>query len=217
MKFKTKKIILSSILLLIVIFPVIDILVARQKTPELVSSALQNKHCVLKIEEINKRYVEILLIVEDPHFYIHKGVDLTTPGAGLTTISQGLVKIFYFENFTPGIKKIRQTWIARFVFDPLVSKKQQLQLFINYAYLGNTNGKPIMGFEQASLVYYKKRFADLCIDEFLSLVAMLLNPNQYNIITNHEKNQERVRRIKKLISMKCHPIDLMDSELNCCK
>lgn len=68
----------------------------------------------------------MLLKVQDPKFYHHKGVDTTTPGTGVTTLSQGLVKIFYFDEFSPGIKKIKQTLIARFAFDPLTPKKQFL-------------------------------------------------------------------------------------------
>jgi len=39
--------------------------------------------------------------VEDPHSFEHGGVDFSTPGAGITTITQGLVKHLYFDQFKP--------------------------------------------------------------------------------------------------------------------
>lgn len=85
---------------------------------------------------LTSRQLEILLKVEDPHFFEHKGVDLFTPGAGITTITQGLVKQLYFDQFKPGIAKIKQTLIAVCVLDLLMSKEDQLRLFINTVYLG---------------------------------------------------------------------------------
>ncbi|MFV0294584.1 MAG: glycosyl transferase, partial [Hyphomicrobiaceae bacterium] len=55
-----------------------------------------------------KRYRQ-LLMVQDPEFEHHGGIDITTPGAGITTVSQSLAKRVGFERFTPGINKIRQT------------------------------------------------------------------------------------------------------------
>ncbi|WP_234902631.1 transglycosylase domain-containing protein [Agrobacterium larrymoorei] len=54
----------------------------------------------------------ILLAVEDPNFSTHSGVDFSTPGAGLTTITQSAAKRLAFEEFHPGIGKIRQTGYA---------------------------------------------------------------------------------------------------------
>jgi len=53
-----------------------------------------------------------LILVQDPGYLEHAGVDLSTAGAGLTTISQSLSKRLGFEEFRPGIGKIRQTGFA---------------------------------------------------------------------------------------------------------
>lgn len=58
--------------------------------------------------DLDRRQLSILLAMEDPGFYTHKGVDLKTPGAGLTTITQVLVKKLYFKEFKPGLRKIKQ-------------------------------------------------------------------------------------------------------------
>ena len=42
--------------------------------------------------DLSQRQKEILIKVQDPGFYNHNGIDLSTPGAGLTTITQAIVK-----------------------------------------------------------------------------------------------------------------------------
>jgi len=43
-----------------------------------------------------------------------------------------LVKLLYFpDGFQKGIAKVRQTLIARYAFDALVSKEEQLALLLN--------------------------------------------------------------------------------------
>ncbi|MDG1288402.1 MAG: hypothetical protein P8O11_01595 [Lentibacter sp.] len=56
--------------------------------------------------------LEQLIKVQDPGFWEHGGIDLSTEGAGLTTISQSLSKRLGFDAFRPGIGKIRQTGFA---------------------------------------------------------------------------------------------------------
>lgn len=45
---------------------------------------------------LSERQKEILVLVQDLGFHQHKGIDLWTPGAGLTTITQAIVKKLYF-------------------------------------------------------------------------------------------------------------------------
>ena len=70
--------------------------------------------------DLSKRQKEILLKVQDPGFYDHSGIDLWTPGAGLTTITQAIVKKLYFNDFKSGIAKIKQSLIARFAVNGLI-------------------------------------------------------------------------------------------------
>ncbi|MBN1950990.1 MAG: transglycosylase domain-containing protein [Bacteroidales bacterium] len=193
-------------------------LTARGKTEKMVAEALASEQCTLDIAGISQERIAMLLSVEDPNFYQHKGVDFKTPGAGYTTISQGLVKLFYFKKFKPGIAKIRQTFIARYRFDSRVSKHDQLWLFFNYAYLGNDDsGAEIRGFDEASGYYFKTDFFSLTRDEYLALVAMLINPNQFRPDKFPEKNAERVSRIRELLAGNCVPTDFRDCCFENCK
>ncbi|MEW8026609.1 MAG: transglycosylase domain-containing protein [Candidatus Thiodiazotropha sp.] len=160
--------------------------------------------------DLNKRQTEILVKVQDPGFYRHNGIDLSTPGAGLATITQAIVKKLYFDNFKPGIAKIKQTLIARFVVNELIPKDDQLTLFINTMYFGKVNGKPVVGLESAAKAYYHQPVKKLTEDQYISLIAMLVMPGTFHIIDHPEWNMDRTNRIKALIAGKYKPKGLMD-------
>jgi membrane carboxypeptidase/penicillin-binding protein len=103
---------------------------ARQATPQVLAAAAQGE---LSIEDIPRRRLAMLLKVENPGFYSHRGVDFSTRGAGMTSITQSLVKRFYFDEFKPGFPKLEQSLIARFVLDPAMSKRAHLESFLNEA------------------------------------------------------------------------------------
>ncbi|MCM2267118.1 MAG: transglycosylase domain-containing protein [Elusimicrobiales bacterium] len=186
------------------------VLKARRATPAIIQAALAPEKITLTPADLPRRRVDQLLKVEDPAFLDHNGVDLKTPGAGLTTITQALVKIFYFKEFKPGFAKLKQTLIARFVMTPLVSKQDQLTLFLNYAYLGNCRGTEVRGFTAAAQCYYYKKVERLKEDEYLSLVAMLIAPDTFSPVANPQANKDRVARIKKLIAGEYVPAGALD-------
>jgi membrane carboxypeptidase/penicillin-binding protein len=157
---------------------------------------------------------EWLLRVDDPNFYRHHGIDSRTPGAGFTTITQGLVKILFFDDFQPGMfrwRKVKQTIVA-LAFNARVSKDEQLMLFVNAVYLGNREGHDVKGFSAASVEYFGKPFAQLSDDEFLQLVAMIVAPDKFNLATHPDQNRERVQRIKRLLAGECAPSTARDVE-----
>jgi hypothetical protein len=162
------------------------------------------------IHDLSKRQTEILIKVQDPGFWGHNGIDLSTPGAGLTTITQSIVKKLYFDNFKPGIAKIKQSLIARFVVNELIPKDVQLTLFINTMFFGNVDGKPVVGLESAANAYYHKPVNKLTEDQYISLIAMLVMPKTFHIIEHPEWNIDRTNRIKALIAGEYRPKGLLD-------
>lgn len=160
----------------------------------------------LSPSELTPRQLDILLKIEDPQFFHHGGVDISTPGAGITTITQGLVKHLYFQKFEPGIAKLKQTVIAWYVLDPLMPKQEQLRLFLNTAYLGRN----ARGFEQAAQVYFHKPFKQLSEDEYIGIVAMVIAPEVFDIQRFPTRNAERVARIKRVVSGEYKPRGLFD-------
>lgn len=197
-------------LILLSVYESIKISIAQSKTPEVRLQYLSEDAIEVKLNEIPEKWVDDLVKIQDPNFYNHKGFDVSTPGAGLTTITQAMTKYMYFDNFRAGFKKIEQTLIARFVVDANFSKEEQLEIFYNSAYLGHLKGVEVRGFPQASSVYFSKKFSDLSDDEYLSLVAMLVAPKTFSIAKNPEKNSERVDRIKNFLSGKYRPKGVRD-------
>ncbi|MFC4874795.1 transglycosylase domain-containing protein [Negadavirga shengliensis] len=187
-----------------------SIIIARVKTKGIVEEALASDRMKLELDDLSHEQLDGLIKVQDPNFYHHKGVDFKTPGTGVTTISQGLVKFYYFDNFRPGPQKIKQTLIARFAFDPLTPKDTILKLFINEAYLGQENGKPLKGFENAAQYFFGKEFKKLEWDEYLSLISMIRAPFTFHYFDEREKNLERVSRIKKVLAGEYIPVDNSD-------
>lgn len=199
-------------LIIVVIFTyyTVAILIARAETHSIVQGALNSGRMKLELDDLTKEQIQALLKIQDENFYNHKGFDISTPGAGVTTISQGLVKMYYFDNFKPGIQKIKQTLISRFAFDIMTPKDTILKLFINEVYLGQNNGKEVKGFENAANVYLLKSFKELSWDEYLALVAMIRAPNKFHIIKDKDVNEQRVSRIKKVLSGEYIPVDNSD-------
>ena len=180
---------------------------AKQRTPQVLAAAAQGE---LGLDDLGKRRVEMLIRIEDPGFRNHRGVDFSTPGAGLTSITQSLVKRFYFENFEPGFAKLEQSLIARFVLDPAMSKPAQLKAYINHSHFGWRDGRPIIGLAAAARAYYGREAGQLSDRQFLSLVAMLMAPRDLNPRVHPAANAERVRRIERMLAGKCKPAGLRD-------
>ena len=193
-------IVFAITVLAILIYYSVVVLEARSGTPSIVQNALGSERMKLELNDLTDDQLQALLKIQDPDFYNHNGIDMSTPGAGVTTISQGLVKMYYFQNFKPGVQKIKQSLIARFAFDALTPKDTILKLFINEVYLGHHNGKEVKGFENAANVYLNKPFSKLSWDEYLGLVAMIRSPNNLHYIRNKTVNLERVARIKKVLA-----------------
>lgn len=188
-----------------------EIKIAREQTPLLIAQAFQQHQPDIGLTQLSAQRLQMLLAIEDPQFYKHHGVDLTTRGAGMTTLTQGLVKILYYpEGFKQGIAKIRQTLIAQYALDAYTSKDQQLLLFLNLAYFGHAEGQAIRGFSQAAHYYFHKEFSALSDEEFLSLVAMLIGPNHFK--PNTAAHTEHMQRIHAYLSGKQQPASVLDVE-----
>ena len=186
---------------------------AKQRTPDVLAAASKGE---LRLSDVPPRRLAMLIKVEDPNFFGHKGVDFSTPGAGMTTITQGLVKRFYFDRFRPGFAKIEQSLIARFVFDPALSKQGQLQAYLNFTYFGSRQGRPVIGYADAARTYFGKELDQLSDREFLSLVAMTMAPNRLDPVRHRAANAERVRRIAAMLAGKCKPTGLRDVAYKTC-
>lgn len=191
----------------IVLYYTITVLIARAKTPAIVADILHSPTRQLTVSDLSAAQLNALLKVQDPNFYHHKGYDFTTPGTGLTTISQGMVKQLYFKHFHSGLPKIKQTLIARFAFDALTPKDTILTIFLNCAQMGFYEGHAVHGLAEAATVYLHKDFGALTWDEYLGVLAMVRAATKFHYLKHRAQNDERVARIKKLLAGEYVPKD----------
>ncbi len=156
-----------------------------------------------------------LLRVEDPAFFTHKGVDFKSNGTGLTTITQSLSKRLAFNEFKPGIRKVRQTTYA-FGLENRLSKNEILALSLDKAQLGPGPSGWMEGMFDASIEVYGKPPAEISDRQWLNLVAVLIAPKKFNLLKPDADLDERVRRIERLLSDKCQPEGARDVWLEGC-
>ncbi len=197
------------LLALVVVILLNEVRLARGQTALLVETSFQRHGRQVSHVNLAPHRIAALIMVEDPAFRHHHGVDLDTPGAGLTTISQGLVKLLYFpQGFRPGLQKIKQSLIACHAFDALVPKDRQLDLYLNMTYFGTVDGRPIHGVSAAARTYYGKSHPELSDDEFLALIGMTIAPNDLKPGT--PASRSRVARIKKYLAGEIMPRSVVD-------
>ncbi len=206
---------LIVLLLLLAAAGLVTIGIGWWRARGLVDAEMAKVDGILRPSELPPGYVDMLLRVEDPSFYEHRGIDLRTPGAGMTTIPQGEAKFLYFDHFQPGIQKIPQSLYA-IGLDLRISKSEILTLFLNRAYMGTIDGRHIRGFEEAAEAYFGKRAPQLDREQWLALVAMPLGPDHYNVAKHPENNRERVVRIEHLLAGDCAPASWLDVEYRKC-
>ena len=161
--------------------------------------------------------VDQLLRVEDPTFRTNRGIDLSTPGAGMTTLSQGLGKIIFFNNFEPGFAKGELMALTRFALYPKVGKDKVLKAFLASAYFGTHRGRDVIGFADGARIWFGKPLARLSDDEYLGLVAMLMAPDRLKPGRDDAGRADRVDRIKRLLAGQCRPTGRRDVKLEGCR
>ena len=160
--------------------------------------------------------VSILLQVQDPLFYHHQGVDLKTAGTGLTTITQSLSKRLAFNDFKPGIGKIRQTAYAMGL-NKYLSKEEVLTLFIDTVPMGHSDDGWTVGLFNASQSFFKKPVNELNREEFIELISVMIAPSDLSPMTKGKNFEERVSRINRLVDGQCRPLGNRDVWFEGCK
>jgi len=188
---------------------------ARQDTERLQAWAQEIIAAGRGVHSLRPDRLRALLLVQDPGFYEHSGVDFSTPGAGYTTLTQSLSKRLAFDEFVPGIRKIRQTGYA-LGLDSVLSKDLQIALFLETAEMGSSDQGWVTGFHNASRVFFGKPLNEITDTQFYALVAVLIAPGQLEIQRPGSKLEERIRRISRLVDGECQPLDFADVWLEGC-
>ncbi len=186
-----------------------DAEVLRQRADDLIAGKYSG-------ESLGEERLHQLLLVQDPAFFEHSGVDFTTPGAGLTTISQSVSKRLAFTTFKPGIGKIRQTGYA-LGLESVLGKDQILALWLDTLEMGEGPHGWMTGFHKSSDEIYGKAPNHLSDEEFYKLLAVLIAPGKFNLMGDDPALSERVRRVSRLVAHACVPESNGDVWLEGCR
>ena len=146
-----------------------------------------------------------LVTIQDPGFFRDPGVRHSFRAAFTnTTITQVVVRKIYFTDYKPGITRIIHMLAACDALDRFVSKDDQLTIFANAASFDRSpGGESIIGFAGAAEAYFNKPFEQLSERQYLSLIAMLIDPTHLNPRTHPKENAERQAKLRSLLIDHC--------------
>jgi penicillin-binding protein 1B len=137
------------------------------------------------------RYVpDAFVAAEDVRFHHHLGVDpigmmralyldLRVHGIaqGGSTIDQQIVKARFLSNERTWRRKLVEIPLA-LLLDARMDKNEILEIYLNDVYLGHSGGKPVLGIDEASRLYFDKSPRELRLDEAALLAGMIRAPNR---------------------------------------
>lgn len=148
---------------------------------------------IVPIAEISPNIQHATIAIEDPNFYIHRGVELRAIARAIlanvfslgfsqggSTITQQVVKGSILTGDKTITRKLKE-WVLALKLDRTLSKDQVLELYLNQAPYGGA----IYGVEQASETFFGKKAADISLPEAAYLAAVLPAPTYYSPYGNH--------------------------------
>ena len=164
-KKKSKRIFLKAIItiliLLIIFFGVMYFISSRANVDDLKS--IENKSDFVATENMPNYVKGAFISMEDERFYKHHGFDIkgTTRALfstisdrdvqGGSTITQQVVKNYYYDNERSFTRKIKELFVARKV-EKQYSKNQILSFYMNNIYFGVTVDKNNSNMSQISVL-----------------------------------------------------------------
>jgi len=133
---------------------------------------------------------DAFVAAEDVRFHHHLGVDpigmmralyldLRAHGIaqGGSTIDQQIVKARFLSNERTWRRKLVEIPLA-ILLDARMDKDEILEIYLNEVYLGHSGGKPVLGIDEASRLYFDKHPRELRRDEAALLAGMIRAPNR---------------------------------------
>lgn len=181
---------------------------------------------------LSKRQTDILLHIEDPTFFTHRGLSVGS-GQGFATISSALARDgFLYDVHLDGIKGSVQTFYRRvfecckkvdmgrdvmaLVLNAKLSKERQLAAYVARVYMGTSSGTQLRGLRQAASSYLGTPLDQLTDQEFAGLVAMIKAPNYFHPVKNRPAYDLRVARVNAIIAGRCAPSGWFDTSFAHC-
>jgi penicillin-binding protein 1A len=154
-------------------------------------------------DTIPKTVAQALIATEDRRYYFHPGIDpigITRAirrnlrsgrlAEGGSTITQQLVKKTLLSS-EQTFRRKRSEAILALAVENHFSKSEILTFYFNRMEFGRAAGRPIVGVEQASLVFFGKHVNQLSLYESALLIGVLKAPSQLNPLTNPQAARAR--------------------------
>jgi membrane peptidoglycan carboxypeptidase len=142
------------------------------------------------LQSIPAHVSNAFLAAEDVRFHHHIGIDpigmaralfmnLRAHGiaAGGSTIDQQIIKTRFLSQERTWRRKITEIILA-VLLDARMPKNEILEVYLNDVYLGHNEGKPVLGIDEASRLYFNKHPSELRVDEAAVLAGMIRAPNR---------------------------------------
>lgn len=166
-----------------------------------------NKSAWVSLKEIDPKFLNYIISIEDQHFYHHLGFDIPRilktlftnikSGkilAGASSISQQYVKNLYLTFDQTWERKIEEAFLT-IKLETHYSKDEILEGYLNTIYFG----EGIYGIKNAANYYFNKEPNDLTDEEAIILAGIPKSPNNYNPISNMEACMKRVNVVKSVL------------------
>ena len=153
-----------------------------------VDYSVKQSKVIINYEDIPKDLIKTLLSVEDPNFFFHKGISLSsllkniillplfiilkkTPHGG-STITQQLVRNLFLTFKYSYVRKIREIFLA-LRLERHLKKEEILTMYLNNIYFGNG----VYGIGTAAKTFFNKKLSHLNYNEIAYLIGIIKNPN----------------------------------------
>ncbi|MEI5907230.1 PBP1A family penicillin-binding protein [Bacillus spongiae] len=153
----------------------------------------------VEFDEIPDTVVDAIIATEDSRFFEHFGIDPIRLGGavianvtrgfgseGASTITQQVVKNYFFSSDKTLERKAQEAWLA-LQLEQEYTKEQIFEMYVNKILMGGR----IYGIATASEYYYGKELSELELHEAAQLAGMPQSPNNYNPFVYPEEAQER--------------------------
>lgn len=177
------------------------------RSPTLVAQLEENGSLELEATDLSAWQACALIAIQDPAFYIHRGVGLFHGRFGHVTVTQAVAKrLFGYEPGFLNRGKFRVMAMS-LALDRRFSKDDQLRIFLNRAYLGAVDEEQILGFAAASRTYFNRELDEITDQQFLALVAMLFRPTAWSVAAHPDQNAAGVAQLGPIVERHCSATD----------
>lgn len=166
-------------------------------------NSIKNNRNYVKLENIDKKFLDSMVAIEDHRFYSHGALDYISicratlnnikarrVVEGGSTITQQLAKNLCLSNERSFKRKFKEVLLA-FELEKRYSKEEILELYVNIINFGDGN----IGIGQAAKGYFGKSAKYLTYGEATMLAGLPQAPSVYALSNNNELCKKRQSQV----------------------